>query len=94
MKTKDQLIEICLDIYREAYKKSEPPADFDELMKSGEAKKKGFFDNYYMEDKEYLAIVEKHCKKHKLNKEHRKQVHWTTMLGCGPTSAKRRRNER
>ena len=42
--------EVCMPIYRELFKKAEPSVDFDVLIKSGEAKKEGFFDKYYYGD--------------------------------------------
>jgi len=84
MKSDKQLMDICLDIYREMYSKATPPADFDEMMKSGETSQEGFFMNYTLPFDEHDEILEKHMKLNKLTKYERKKVSTTIYLGCSP----------
>lgn len=89
MKTDEQLWEICLDIYREMYRKSDPPADFDELMKSGEAKKDNFFRYYYLPIEEHNEILGRHMDNHELSEREKEKISFTVTLGSGPSSVKK-----
>ena len=84
MKSDEKLWEICMDIYREMYKKSEPSADFDELIESGETKKPMWFMNYELEEDKASQIVQKHFEKNKLRKFERRKVSMEVFLGCAP----------
>ena len=83
-----RLWNICMDIYRELYAKADPPADFDELIKSGEAKRQKFFMNYYLSEENTERIVEEHIKKNKLKKHDAELVRAEIYLGASPTSVK------
>ena len=85
-KTDDKLWNICMEIYREAYKKSEPSADFDKLIKSGEAHQPNFFMKYYLPNELLQKIIDKHTKGLSPHDKHR--VEKEVMLGCTPTSVK------
>ena len=87
MKTDEKLWEICMKIYREAYRKAEPKADFDGLIKSGEAKKPDFFMKYYLPEKEFAERVQRHTRG--LGEMDRHKVSQEVYLGSGPTSVKR-----
>lgn len=79
--------EICMDIYREMYKNSEPPADFDKLIESGEAKKEMFFSKYHLDDNIQHAIIKKHLDKNKITRRfERDKIECTIDLGCSPCS--------
>ena len=84
--------EVCMPIYRELFKKATPSADFDELIKTGEAKIEGFFDNYYLSNETIDEIIEKHIKgsieKLHLKKYEKNTIRNTILLGCSPTGNK------
>jgi len=86
-KSDEKLWNICMEIYREAYKKSEPSADFDKLIKSGEAKQPQFFMKYYIPEKILTEIIDKHTKG--LSKYDKHRVETAILLGCSPTSVKK-----
>ncbi len=81
---------ICMEIYKELYKKSNPPADFEQLMKTGETKKQDWFMNYYLEINRQTKIIEEHIKKNKVDKYMAKNIRNTISLGCSPNSSKER----
>lgn len=60
---------VMYDAYREMYNKATPKADFDEMIKTGEAKKEGFFYNYHLPKKVLDEIIEKHLKGSNLRKK-------------------------
>jgi len=62
----EKISRVIMECYRELFKKAEPPADFDKLVKTGEAKKENFFMNYYLDDDIQERIIEEICRKHKL----------------------------
>ena len=88
--TKDKkLWKICMDIYREAFKKAEPSADFDKLLTSGEAKKPQFFMRYFLEQEVQMGIFEKHTKKNKLSKHDAHRVCKEVTLGSLPNTSRK-----
>ena len=89
MKNDEKLWKICLQIYKEAYLKSDPPADFDALMKAGKTKVSGWFYKYYLPDETFQEIVRNHCKKNKLNTRDAHRVSKEVFLGCAPSGVKR-----
>lgn len=80
---------ICMDIYREMFVKAIPPADFDELIRTGKAKQRDFFMDYYLDENTQEQIIDKHAKLHKLSAFERNQIATSVHLGCSPTSVKR-----
>ena len=86
MKSDKALWEICMNIYREAYSKADPPADFDKLISSGEAKKEHFYMKHYLSEKDAADIFDKHTKG--LSKYEKHQVSKEVYLGSLPTSVK------
>ena len=88
MKSDEQLQEIRRDIYREAYRKSEPKADFDAMVASGEAGQERFYMKYYLPDEILLEIIATHCKRNKLDKIESTRVKGTVLLGCAPTGVR------
>jgi hypothetical protein len=93
MKTPNQLWKIVMDIYRELYKKASPKSDFDELIKSGEAKKEWFFHNYHIPQRVEDEIIEKHIKKNRLFGLEANIVRTEVYLGCSPCSCEGRNPE-
>ena len=85
----EKLWEICMDIYRDLYKHADPSADFDELIKSGETQKEGWFYDYYMPEEKIDEIIEKHLKEHRLSKWEKHSIRTTIYLGSSPTSVRR-----
>ena len=90
MKTNEQLWKICMNIYIELYKKAQPPTNFKKLIASAETKKANWFMNYYLSDKKMKQIINKYIKKYKLNKRDGRVVNNEILLGCSPTSNKKR----
>ena len=90
MRSNEKLWEICLKIYRKMYKESTPSADFDKLMKSGEAYEDMFFLRYFLEDDRQQKIIEQVCKSNKCNKREREKINFTVNLGCSPSVSKER----
>ena len=87
MASDEKLWAICIDIYREAFKKSKPPLDFDRVLTQAEAKKlkNDWFLKYYLPDADLDAIIKKHCAKHKLKPRDAHRVSAEIVLGCAPT---------
>lgn len=88
METKDRLWGVCKEIYRELFKHAEPPADFDKLIESGEAKKPMFFWDYYMPQDDQDKIIDGVCEKHKLIEWEKEVVSTEVNLGCSPSCVK------
>ncbi|MHA1853853.1 MAG: hypothetical protein ACTSUF_10175 [Candidatus Heimdallarchaeaceae archaeon] len=81
-----QLWELCMNIYRELYKKATPSADLDELIKSGETKKENWFRKYYLSQKDIIRIMNKHMKGKRLSRFERNAVRMEILLGSSPSS--------
>lgn len=88
MKSDNQLWEICMDIYKEAFAKAIPKADFDKLIETGEAKEKDFFMKYYLSNEEVDKIVEQYIKQNKLSHFDAEKIRMEVFLGCLPNSCK------
>lgn len=84
------LWDVVIEGYQKMYLKSEPKANFKKMMKTGETKINDFFMKYYLPDEKFRDIIEKMCKKYKLNKLERQKVEWEWFLGCAPTSVKKK----
>ena len=89
MKSNDKLKEIVFDIYKEMYLEATPSADFESLCSTGVVKQLDWFLNYYLDYNRQVEIIEKYCKKNKLDKYDRAKVMTTIMLGVSPRSIKR-----
>ena len=89
MRTDKWLLDtILIPIYRQMYKEAEPSADFDELVKSGEAYKPRWFEKYFLSLDRQIEIRDKFYKKYKLTKRERERVDFEVFLGCSPNSYK------
>ena len=82
--------DIIMDIYREMYSRATPKADFDELIRTGEAKKSLFFQNYYLDGETQEEIIMKHCKKFGLSGLQIDRIKTQVHLGCSPTEIKKK----
>ena len=89
LRSDEYLWNICMNIYREMYKKATPSANFDELIKKGITKKENWFMKYYLPIEEQKKIVEKHLKKHKCSKIERDKINFEIWLGCSPSGYKK-----
>jgi hypothetical protein len=88
MKT-SKINEIMLEIYRALYKEATPSADIDELIASGESKKEGFFNNYYLEDSRQEEIIRDILKTKKVSKNYKDLIYRSIILGAAPTGFKK-----
>ena len=73
---------LVLEIYRHLYREAEPPADFDELTRTGEAKRPDFFASYYLSQDRQDEIVREHCRG--MSRWERRRVEAAVALGCSP----------
>ena len=88
MRSDKYLWNVCMKMYREMYAKADPPADWDELIESGEARQDNFYRNYYLPREQYEEIYDSICKEHKLTKREKTKVGFTVHLGASPTSVR------
>lgn len=83
---------ILMDCYREIYKKSEPPADFDELVANATIDEQGRkhipFRDYYIDIDVMDELILSVAKKYKLKKYERTMLKTSVYLGCSPISTK------
>ena len=93
MKNDKKLWDICMSIYREMYAKSDPPANWDVIIETGEVKQENFFRNYYLPSDQYSEIYDRICKEHKLTKREKNKVSFEVHLGCSPTSVRHQWDE-
>jgi hypothetical protein len=80
-----------LDCYRELYRASEPPGDFDYLMEHAEEDpvlhlKKIPFQDYEIEEEKFEEILQKYLedKDLKLTEREKKGFSFHIYLGCSP----------
>lgn len=86
MQKEDKLMMEC---YRELFEKSEPPADFDELVANATINEQGQkvipFNDHEIDHDLLLEIIDKHSKK--LRTKWKRQVFKSSiLLGCSPKS--------
>ena len=77
-----------MTIYREMYRKSDPPADIDKLIEEGTTIKSNWFRDYYLPKEEFDEIYNKICKKNKLTNAEKTTVSFEVYLGAGPSSVR------
>ena len=94
VKSREQLWKICMDIYKKLYENAQPIVDIKKLIKSGVTKNPNWFMDYYLDNKSIKRIIDKHIKKHKLNKRDKKAVYFEVWLGASPTGNKERWEKR
>ena len=88
-KSDEKLWNICMDIYRQLYREATPSADFDAMLKSGEAHKPQFFMKYYLPDARVTQVIDAHCRRNRLDKRGAHRVSKEIVLGSCPTSARK-----
>ena len=89
MRSKEYLWNICMQVYRQMYKEADPPADFDQLIESGEAAKPDWFMNYYLPEERQIDIVADICAEHHCSRYERQKISAEVFLGSAPTSVKK-----
>ena len=88
MKSNKNLGDIVMTIYKEMYKKADPPADIDKLIKEGVTLKPNWFRNYYLPEKEFDEIYNRICKKNRLTSAEKTKISFEIYLGAGPSSVR------
>jgi hypothetical protein len=84
----DKLREAIFEIFRRAYRESDPPGDIDEMMRTGEAKRDRFYMNYYLPIERLTEIYDQVCKERKINKWDKKRMRMEVYLGGSPSSTR------
>jgi len=84
MKSLKRLGEILHECYEEVYKVTNPPADFNQLIESGEAKQYQFYNHYKLSEKRQQNILEKIFKKYRLTKYEKRKISEAFYMGCSP----------
>jgi hypothetical protein len=84
---------VIMDCYKEIYKQSEPPADFEVLLENATIDQNGDKDIPFMDYSIDVDVMDKiimECgKKHKLKKWEKEKLRVTIFLGCSPKSNKK-----
>lgn len=84
------LTEIVMNMYRELYAKSTPPADFDQLIEEAEVDKSGKkiirYMDYHIDKDVYDSIVNRYVEGNNLTKSEKKALTFEAYLGCGPST--------
>jgi hypothetical protein len=92
-----------MGIYKDAFKKAAPSADFEELMRISPKNEKGEivipYNDYIIDEEVFEEIVDKRLKKHKITEKRYKQnIKMIVYLGCSPkfklNSYERSKNDR
>lgn len=88
MKKKITDSDIVMEIYRRMYKASEPKADIDKIIKSGEGKMPNWFLAYYLSEEKTEDILNETLKEFKVPKYKRHSFSIEIYLGSAPCSSK------
>jgi len=81
----EKLYNVVIEIYKKMYSETTPPADWDEMVKSGEVIRQGFFNNYVLDQARSNEIIDQTIKKYKWIKKHEaKKIETTVHFGCSP----------
>jgi len=86
LRSDEYLWNICMEIYREMYKKATPSADFDKLIERGITKKRDWFRDYYLPLEEQEKVINKYCKKYKCSRIEKEKIRFEVLFGCAPSS--------
>ena len=79
----------CWECLKQLYKESEPLADIEKIIKSGEGKMEGFFMAYYLPEKRVDEIIFLQTRiKRKLSFYEQHEVSKAIFLGCVPNSCR------
>lgn len=79
--------EIAIEIYRRMYKQSQPKANIDKIIKSGEGKKPNWFMKYYLPQEIQEKIINEVLDENKVEGFKRGRFFTEIMLGSSPTSS-------
>jgi len=80
----EKLADAVFEIYRRAYREADPPADFDEMTKTGETQREQFFMNYYLPVDRLIEIINEVCKEKKIRRWEKNIVSTNILLGGSP----------
>lgn len=88
MKKTDKISDLMTDIYRDLYKNSTPPADFDELLISAKKDENGQLQIPYLdheiEEELFNQILDEHIKKSGFTSWTKSAIRTGVLLGCSP----------
>lgn len=88
--SRKRAIEIVEEIYTELFREATPPLNYRELLESPDEVKKAFdYNDHYLSQERYDAIVQKHLNKSRLSEHWKKSIRFEVYLGHGPSSAKK-----
>lgn len=76
----EEFIEIVWDIYRDMYLVADPPADFDELVRSGGE----FYNKHFISEKDFDEIISNNLNGKRLKDVEKTKIINTVTLGCSP----------
>lgn len=82
----NKYVDTIFEIFRRAYKESDPSANFDELIKNGETKKEGWFNKYYLSKERLIEIFNEVCKERKIKNYWKNRIKIEVYLGGSPSS--------
>lgn len=88
MKSQKKLNKMVDDLYREIYKNSSPPADFDELVKNAQynewGRKEILFKNYKIKESLFDSLLKDYFVGKRLTKYEKALITNTLLLGVIP----------
>lgn len=76
------------EIYTRMFRESDPSADFNKMLKSGETKQRNFFMRYYLNQERQEEIIQEVCNELKIDKWLIKIIRTNVVLGSSPTATK------
>ncbi len=80
------LYDVCIDIYRAMYKKTNPKLDFNTAITTGITRIDNWFMKYYLHENIQLSILDYHCKKHHLTPYEKLRIEREVLRGSAPNS--------
>lgn len=87
---RERAIEVVEEIYTDLYASAQPPLNYRELLEAPDAVKKAFdYNDHYLSQERYDAIVQKHLNKSRLPEHWKKSIRASVYLGHGPSSSKK-----
>ena len=92
MMINEKLWNICVEIYRQAYREASPPANFDALCESGVTDKPRWYMEYYLDGRRQKEIVDVVCARHNLSRGEKRKVIAELFDGAMPWRGGRQNN--
>jgi hypothetical protein len=86
MRSDKYLWNVCMKMYRAMYKKADPPANIDKLIKEGKTREHDWWRNHCLAQEEQDKIVNRIAKQHKITAKERKKIDFEMCLGASPIS--------